>query len=79
MILSQLLFFNMSGGEIVIIILAIVLVFGPKKVPELARNIGKALNQLRNATEDIKKDIIDEVNKIEEKPKAEDQKKNEHK
>ncbi|MCD4680572.1 MAG: twin-arginine translocase TatA/TatE family subunit [Bacteroidales bacterium] len=79
MILSQLLFFNMSGGEIVIIILAIVLVFGPKKVPELARNIGKTLNQLRNATEDIKKDIIEEVNKIEEKPKAEEPKKNEHK
>lgn len=70
MLLSQLLFFNISGGEIVIIIIAVFLVFGPKKLPEIARNIGKALNQLRTATEDIKKEIINEVNTVKEEPKA---------
>ena len=69
----------MSGGEIMIILIAVFLVFGPKKVPELARNIGKALNQLRNATEDIKKEIIEGVDKIEENPKIEAKKKDEEK
>jgi len=70
MILSQLLFFNISGGEIAIIMIAVFLIFGPKKVPEIARNIGKTINQLKNATEDIKKDIMEEVSNIEEKPKS---------
>lgn len=79
MLLSQLLFFNISGGEIMIIIVAILLVFGPKKVPELARNIGKAMNQLRNATEDIKKEIIEESNKKENKTKKDTNEDIEHK
>ncbi len=79
MILSQLLFFNISGGEIVIIIIVILLVFGPKKVPELARNIGKAMNQLRNATEDIKKEIIEGVDNTEKKSETEVPGKDDHK
>ncbi len=79
MILTQLLFFNISGGEIVIIIIAVFLVFGPKKLPEVARNVGKAINQLKNATEDIKKDIMEEVNNIEDTPKSENMNKDEQK
>lgn len=71
MIINQLLFFNISGGEIVIIILAILLVFGPKRIPEIARNIGKAINQLRNATEDIKKEIMEEAKNLENIPEKE--------
>jgi sec-independent protein translocase protein TatA len=71
MLLSQLLFFNISGGEIVIIIIAVFLVFGPRKLPEIARNIGKTINHLRSATEDIKKDIMDEVTNMEKKTETE--------
>lgn len=46
-----------SGAEIFIIILAIIVLFGAKKIPELARGFGKGMNEFRKATADIKKEI----------------------
>jgi len=59
-----LLFFNISGGEILIIVLVVYLIFGPKKIPELARMVGKGVNELRRATQDIRDEITKETNKI---------------
>ncbi|MEZ5197292.1 MAG: twin-arginine translocase TatA/TatE family subunit [Bacteroidales bacterium] len=61
---SILLFFNISGGELLIIVVAIYLVFGPKKIPEFARMLGKGINELRRATNDIKNEITREANKV---------------
>ncbi len=52
-----LLFFNISGGEIFIIVLAIYLILGPRKIPELARKLGKTINEFRRATNDIRREI----------------------
>ena len=46
-----------SGSEIIIVLIAVLLFFGAKKIPELARGLGKGLKEFRNATEDIKKEI----------------------
>lgn len=59
-----LIFFNISGGEILLIVLVVYLVFGPKKIPEFARMIGKGINELRRATNDIKNEITKEADKI---------------
>jgi len=59
-----LLFFSMSGGEILLIVIAIYLVFGPKKIPEFARMVGRGINELRRATDDIKKEIKRETSDI---------------
>ena len=59
-----LLFFNISGGEILLIIIVIYLVFGPKKIPEFARMIGKGINEMRRATNDIRNEIMNEANKV---------------
>ena len=59
-----LLFFNISGGEILIIIIVIYLVFGPKKIPEFARMLGKGINEMRRATNDIRSEITREANKV---------------
>ncbi|RLD56374.1 MAG: twin-arginine translocase TatA/TatE family subunit [Bacteroidetes bacterium] len=56
-----LLFFNISGGEIFIIVLAIYLILGPRKIPELARKLGKTVNEFRRATNDIRKEITRET------------------
>jgi sec-independent protein translocase protein TatA len=61
---SILLFLNMSGGEILVIVLVAYLVLGPKKIPEVARMIGKGINELRRATDDIRTEITREVNNI---------------
>lgn len=51
------LFLNISGGEILVILVVVYLIFGPKKIPELARMVGKGINELRRATNEIKREI----------------------
>jgi len=50
-------FLFISGPEIFIVILAVLLLFGSKKIPELARGLGKGMREFRKATEDIKREI----------------------
>ena len=49
--------FNLGTGEIVIIFLAILLIFGAKKLPELARGLGEGINEFKNAVDKSKKGI----------------------
>lgn len=51
------LFFSISGGEIVVVILIVIMFFGANRIPEIARGIGKGIREVRNATEDIKSEI----------------------
>src|ERR1035437_10512 len=47
----------MSGGEIVIIVLVFLLLFGSKAIPDIARTLGKAMREFQKATDDIKREI----------------------
>lgn len=58
--------FFISGAEIFVIILVILLVFGADKVPEIARTVGKTVKSIREATDDIKYEITKESHKIQE-------------
>ena len=46
-----------SGPEILIVLVAVLLLFGSKKIPEVARGLGKGLNEFKKAADDIKKEI----------------------
>jgi len=59
------LFFNFGGGEIFIVLLIVLLLFGSKKIPELARGLGKGIRQFKDATGDIQRDIQESVKDIE--------------
>jgi sec-independent protein translocase protein TatA len=48
-----------GGGEIFFILLVVLLFFGSKNLPELARSIGKGIKEVRHATESIKREIND--------------------
>ena len=48
-----------SGPEIFIILLVVVLLFGAKKIPELAKGLGKGMKELKKATDSIKREIDD--------------------
>jgi len=50
-----LLFF--STGELFFVGLIIVLLFGSKKIPEIARGLGKGIREFKNATSDIQEEI----------------------
>lgn len=49
--------FDVGGGELLLILLAIIILFGPKKIPEIARLFGKGLRQFREAQTEIKTQI----------------------
>ncbi len=44
-------------GELFIVILVALLLFGSKRIPELARGLGKGIREFRKAAEDIKNEI----------------------
>ena len=54
---GTLLFLNLGGGEIFFIVLITVMLFGAKRIPEIARGLGKGMREVRNATNDIKREI----------------------
>ncbi|MCS6834247.1 MAG: twin-arginine translocase TatA/TatE family subunit [Flammeovirgaceae bacterium] len=52
------LLFGMPGGwEWVIIILVILLLFGAKKIPELARGLGRGIREFKEATKEIQQEV----------------------
>ena len=53
------MFLFISGAEIFIILVIVVMLFGADKIPELARGLGKGMQQLKNATNEVKREIND--------------------
>ena len=53
------LFLFISGPEIIVILLIVVMLFGADKIPEIARGMGKVMRQVKDATNDIKQEIKD--------------------
>lgn len=48
---------SFGGMEILIVLLVVLLFFGAKRIPELARGIGQGINEFRKASDEIKKEI----------------------
>ncbi len=49
--------FGIGGSELFFIIIVAIMLFGADKIPEVARGLGKGMQQLRNATDDLKSEI----------------------
>lgn len=52
---------ELSLGEMLMIALAIVVLFGPDKLPEIARGLGEGVRKMRGAVDDIKTEIMKEA------------------
>jgi sec-independent protein translocase protein TatA len=57
-------FLNMGGGEIMLILVAVLLLFGGKKLPELARGLGKGIRDFKDASEGVKREIHRNINAV---------------
>lgn len=57
-------FFNLGFGEIFIIFVLVLLLFGADKIPEFARSMGKGLRVLKDATDGVKRDIQSSVDEV---------------
>ena len=51
------MFENIGGGELLVILFVVFIFFGPKKLPELGKNIGKGIKEFRNAMNSVQRDI----------------------
>ena len=51
------MFLFIGGAEIFIIIIIAVMLFGADKIPEVARGLGKMMRQVKDATNDVKREI----------------------
>ncbi len=49
--------FGLGTGEILIILFIILLLFGAKKLPELAKGLGKGVNEFKKASNEIKEEV----------------------
>ena len=60
---NTVLAFGMPGGwELVIIVLVVILLFGAKKIPELAKGLGKGIREFKDASKEIKDELQDGLN-----------------
>ncbi|MFM7381351.1 MAG: twin-arginine translocase TatA/TatE family subunit [Bacteroidota bacterium] len=55
------LIFNLSSGELILIFAVILLLFGAKRIPELARGLGKGIREFKDASSGIKREIEKEA------------------
>ena len=53
----SLLAFALGWGEIVLILVVVLLLFGAKKLPELARGLGQGIKEFKKATRDVQEDL----------------------
>ncbi len=58
--------FGLGAGEIIVILLVILVLFGGKKIPEVMQGLGKGIKEFKKASKDIEDDI---KSSFEEKPK----------
>lgn len=51
------LLFDISGGELMVIMLFVLLFFGSKGIPDIARTLGRTMRQVRDASDEVQREI----------------------
>jgi sec-independent protein translocase protein TatA len=62
------LIFNLNSWEVLVVVFLILLLFGGKKIPELAKGLGKGIREFNNARSSIETEIKDGMREAERKP-----------
>ncbi len=65
--------FGLGIGEILIILVIAFLLFGPKQLPEVARQVGKAVKGFKETADDLRKSVEPEINMIQQEVKTVEQ------
>lgn len=70
------MFSNLGSGEIIVVLLIVMFLFGGKKLPELARGLGESGKELKKAKKEIEKALDDITTDQESKDKASEEEEN---
>jgi len=65
--------FGLGAMEILIILVIAFLLFGPKELPEIGRQVGRAVKGFKETTEDLRQSVEPEINMIQQEFKAVEQ------
>lgn len=65
--------FGLGAGEVLIILIIAFLLFGPKQLPEIGRQVGKAVKGFKETAEDLRKTVEPEINMIQQEVKMAEQ------
>ena len=55
----------LSGPDVLVILVIALFVFGPQKLPELAKSLGKAMREFKKASEEVRAGFAEEIRKVE--------------
>lgn len=65
-------FFGIGGGEVILVLIVALIIWGPKRLPEIARTLGKTMNMLKKSTYDLTSQITRELDTENTKDKEKD-------
>ncbi len=65
---------SIGGGELMVIMLFILMFFGSKKIPDLARGLGKGMREMKDAMNGVQSEIRQSMNEVENTTKEESKK-----
>jgi sec-independent protein translocase protein TatA len=56
--------FNIGPAELIVVVLVALLVFGPKRLPDIGRTMGRSLQQFREATKEIRQEVKENLGDV---------------
>lgn len=60
--------FNLGGGEIILILVLVLVLFGARKLPELAKGLGQGIKEFKKATREVSDEVQNAVNETPAQP-----------
>jgi len=68
------MFGNIGGSELFLILLLVLVFFGARKLPELAKGLGQGIREFRKAAKDVQDEVEKETKKLDDATKTDDKK-----
>lgn len=63
---------DFGGGEMILVLLVVLLLFGGEKMPQLAKGIGKSLREFKKAANDVEREIKRAIDEVPDTPSIQD-------